>query len=59
MRKMRLFGKGLVQHAVQRARRGEVAAERLLDDHARVRGAARLGELARRRPETCSGGIAR
>ena len=36
MRKIALLGEDLVQRLVERARRGEVAAERLLDDHARV-----------------------
>ena len=59
MRKIADFREHLVQRAVQRLRRGEVAAERLLDDDARVR----------RRSPTCArpcttvanmlGGIAR
>ncbi len=56
MRKMLSSGKTSWRVAVQLAGRGEVAAERLLDDHARVLRAAGLGELARPRSGTCSAG---
>ena len=44
MRKIALLGEDLVQRLVERARRGEVAAERLLDDHPRVLRAARRAQ---------------
>ena len=59
MRKIALSGKTLVQRRVQRARRGEVAAERLLDDHPRV---ARCRPACASRSTTVGnmlGGIAR
>ena len=44
MRKMAGSGKELVQRAVELLRRGEVAAEGLFDDDARILGAAGLGQ---------------
>ena len=59
MRKMRLLGKDLVQGRVQRARGGEVAPERLLDDDprafARSRASARFSTTTGNR----LGGMAR
>ena len=55
----RRLGEHLVQRLVERARRGEVAAERLLDRDARLRGAARPAEAARPPRAKALGGIAR
>jgi hypothetical protein len=49
--KYRLLGEHLVQRAVERLRRRQVAAERFLDDHARVLGAAGFGKSLNDGPE--------
>ena len=51
MRKMCVLVERAEQDPVQRARRLEIAAEGLLDDHARAVGAARGGELLHDRAE--------
>jgi hypothetical protein len=46
-----LLGKGPVKRGVEGAGRSQVAAERLLQDHARAQGTAGLGELLHHRGE--------
>ena len=59
MRKIESLREHFVQRAVERARGGEIAPERLLDDHARVRGATRAAARFATTTGNMLGGIAR